>query len=734
MLTSIFSFQPTGVYSAIESQPSITIDSPSPDAVVNKGDVTISGTYAADNITKTDLLFSASENGNVISDSSANQSDWTIDDTSTPKTWSFTNSSLQEGSHVISVEVKNTATNDVSTATLSFTITNSTVITVPSISITTPQSDDILNSKRVEISGEYTADNVSKSDLQFIVFDENSKIISDSITNQSDWAIDESSSPKKWTFSTISLEEGEHNFTVQIKNLLTNETGVSTIKFTLFLTRPYVKETAIILADGAGRKGEDLTNVPLDAKLKITIVDDQQMNQLKNKIKNNNYDPIKILLGSNTLQGTTKISEPVVKDGKYYYDMIFTPNNNELKMNKTYLVYVDPQLMDDLDNPIFTKLFKFTTMTNVKWDDPDDPQSHASSNPHGHYKLNTNMCAACHRPHDSKSSSLTGGSYQIEFTEQLSKNQPANDPSQNYCMACHDGTLNAPSIENKDSQHLHGYTAANTVLKQQESCASCHNPHLEWSEENQNLLKDHYVYTHNKANPDQGLSNPTVDSFDTTCESCHDYIDFSTISSDKGKLETLAYNKSLTAKGTISDKLTDSTLKTLSDYSLCLRCHNAEKSAVDSNPSDIETLYLKQSSGHNFTLPADQQTQRDGSLLSGPIPCAECHETHGSNNLMNLREILGNNPGVSENDKFKTVGTTWNAANERNFCLNCHNKGREIYGKKAAIDSTISGHQADDVRGCSECHSDQTKTYKDFREQSMNAAHAPLAGVKTSSP
>ena len=242
------------------------------------------------------------------------------------------------------------------------------------------------------------------------------------------------------------------------------------------------------------------------------------------------------------------------------------------------------------------------------------------------------------------------------------------------------------------------------------------------------------MYTHNEAHPNQGLETPTVDSLDISCDSCHDFIDFSTISSDKGKLETLGYNKSLTASGTISNKLTNPSLKTITDYSLCLRCHNAEKSVKDSKPSDIETLYLKHTSGHNFVMSADQQTQRDGSMLNGPIPCAECHETHGSNNLFNLREILGNNPVVSNSDKYKTVGTTWNEANERNFCLNCHNKGTEMYGKQAKIDTTISGHQAEDSRGCSECHSDQTKTYKDFRDQSMNAAHAPIVGVDLSKP
>lgn len=726
LMSTILPYPSSNVFSA--TQPTITIESPSSNAEINTKNIVISGSYSADD-SKTDLLFTAYENGNSFSDSLAQKADWTINETGTTKTWDFSTSSLAEGTHTISIKIKRISTNEELTeASITFTIK----MTGTSISITDPSPTSVLDSKRVVISGTYTAD-VPKTDLLFTANDGGEKL-SDSSLNAGDWIIDENSTPKKWTLSTTSLEEGDHNITVEIKNLQTTAISNATTNFSLALIRPYVSEAKIILANGTERQGEDLTNIPLDSKIKITVVDDQKMDQLKSKIEANNYNPIKIILGSDTIKGTTKINELGVQNSKYYYDLIFTPNTAELKINKTYLVYIDPELVDDLENPVFTRLFKFTTMTSAEWNDPDNPISHASSNPHGHYQSNTNMCAACHSTHDPKSPSQIGVSYRTTFKEELAAGQPAGDPSENYCMACHDGTINAPIIDKNDSKYRHNNPAdyseaGKDNLKQPESCTSCHNPHLNWSEGNPNLLKDHYVYTHNEIHPEQGLETPTVDSLDTACESCHEYIDFSKISEDKGKRETLAYKKSLTAKGTISNKITDPTLKTISDYSLCFRCHNPEKNVKNTNIADIETHYLKQNSGHNFVLLADQQTQRDGSMLNGPMPCAECHETHGSNNLFNLREILGNNPSLPAADHFKTVGTAWNEGNERNFCLNCHTNGTEIYGKKAAIDKTIPGHQDNESRACSECHSDQTKSYKNFREKSMSAAHAPLPGV-----
>lgn len=120
-----------------------------------------------------------------------------------------------------------------------------------------------------------------------------------------------------------------------------------------------------------------------------------------------------------------------------------------------------------------------------------------------------------------------------------------------------------------------------------------------------------------------------------------------------------------------------------------------------------------------------------GSALNGPIPCSECHDTHGSNNIMNLSEQLGN-VKLSDADKFKTTSTSWTSSDERTFCLKCHNNTTEIYGKtgtfntKDATGTLISGHQTGDTQACSYCHGGTSRT-------AIEAAHAPKVQKSPSS-
>jgi ssDNA-binding Zn-finger/Zn-ribbon topoisomerase 1 len=601
---------------------------------------------------------------------------------------------------------------------------------IPTISIKSPANNDILEPGNVVISGTYT-DNVSKSDLRFSA---EGSVTSDSISKPTEWNIDDSGA---WTYTTT-LPEGTHTVTIKVEETTTpiDPTMVDTATVTFKSGfRPYVIGTGIILPDGTERNGEDLTSIPVNSKIKITVADDNPMNNLKNKILTDSYNPVKIPLASGTVTGTTAINDLGLKNGKYTYEIIFTPNSDELLLNKSYSVFLDQGLVDDLDIPIYPKSFKFTTKNNPKWDD--------SNNPHGHVQLNSNICATCHSTHDSKNSpSLIGGSYQVTFNDGLTKDQPVDDPSQNYCMACHDGTTNAP-FDNGSSGFKHNNpvddsTTETKALKQPDSCTSCHNPHLEWSEGNPNLLVDHYVYTHSQGDLNKkGLATRVIDSLDIKCEKCHEgnivnsnsIFDKSTY--PDGNYSILSYSKSTTAVGNLSAKIIDANIgktpdlaiKTMSDYSLCFRCHNPEKT----EQSDIETYYANSNnlinSGHNFTLPANSTTQKDGSKLDGPIPCAECHETHGSSNFYNLRGVFGNSIGSV--DKYSTSGPGWGDDNERRFCLSCHSNGTEIYGRKATLKVTdtngiaISGHQASDTKGCSFCHGGSF----------IKTAHAPQPGV-----
>jgi predicted CXXCH cytochrome family protein len=117
-------------------------------------------------------------------------------------------------------------------------------------------------------------------------------------------------------------------------------------------------------------------------------------------------------------------------------------------------------------------------------------------------------------------------------------------------------------------------------------------------------------------------------------------------------------------------------------------------------------------SGHNI-----KATDDSGSPLNGQLPCAECHETHGSNNIKMLKEELGN-VKQTDADKYKTEGTTWTESNERQFCLKCHTNSTQIYGKTSTLNVTIPGHQPGDTQGCSTCHGGSTKSF-------IEAAHSP---------
>lgn len=577
----------------------------------------------------------------------------------------------------------------------------------PTISIGTPASNAVLNTTEVVLTGTYTDDNVTKEGLLFTAY-ENGIILSDSITSADEWIIVENGTEKTWMFTTT-LSEGIHDLSIEIKENPPSEVTMvanQNVTFTINTTRPFVTDTGIILPDNRILTGEDFTKVPLDAKIKITVADDQPMIQLVNKINapTDPYNPIKVVLGTKQLDGTPEIIDLGIQDGKYKYDIIFTPSNNSLdwKINTTYKVYIDSLLVDEGNNPLYPKTFKFTTMSNMS----------ESENPHGHYIAKTNMCAACHSTHEGSPNTLAGNSYKDKFKEELQA-----DPSSNYCMACHDGTMNAPIIDQIDKKYHHNNPVEYSVsevneLKNAESCTSCHNPHSGWSKENQNLLKDHYVYKHKEVHPEKGLETVTVDSLETSCITCHeDDTIYDRVKYPDVVYDVLSYNKSITAEGTISTEITDSTSQTINDYSLCLRCHSTD---INKN---IEKYYLQTNSGHYFTIPEGKQTNDDGSKLNGPIPCAECHDTHGSNNIKMLREQFGN---IKTDDTFIKSEGDWIPSEERNFCLKCHNKSIEIYGRKAHIDETINGHRPiedKDVQ-CSLCHGGESKSF-------TQAAHSP---------
>ncbi|MBV7505746.1 cytochrome c3 family protein [Bacillus sp. sid0103] len=237
------------------------------------------------------------------------------------------------------------------------------------------------------------------------------------------------------------------------------------------------------------------------------------------------------------------------------------------------------------------------------------------------------------------------------------------------CMACHDGT-GAPKIEGDNIHRKH-------YLDDSVSCSSCHDPHNPGTKENPNSL-------HSISVPDNNGSH------------------------------FMAYNKASSAVGNADD------------FSLCLSCHNGKEDTISQKQiTDIEKYYKEATfigqSGHNIKASDDS-----GSSLNGQLPCAECHETHGSENLKMLRSELGNIKLADDSKKYISSGDTWNAANERDFCLKCHNQSTIIYGKTALfkekddLDQPIIGHRLDEDKdvSCSSCHGGQSKSF-------IEAAHSP---------
>jgi hypothetical protein len=618
-----FIFPNITVFASV-TPPSITIDSPSDNTILNTTTVVISGTFTD----ASTPLFTAIENANPISDSTNNATEWKITNNGTSGTWSFTKD-LSEGTHTITVQLKDESTNTTNTTPKSITFT--------------------IDTKRP-----YILDTgiVFKGTTPYTV-------------QSGD------------TLETIALAElGNSSFWTDIAQM----NG---------LTSPYISDKSAkgVVAPGdtislpVTRMGQDLTSTPPDSLIKISLVDDKPMDQLMSKIKdvNSPYNPIKVMLGTMQIEGTASIIENNSQSGKYVYDVFFKPNT-PLQLNTAYIAYLDPSLVDDANGPVFAKFFKFTTKSNM------------DENPHGHYQLNTNMCAGCHSSHVGANNSLEGGSYEITFNVGLNGNK-----SESYCMSCHDGTLNAPIIDNMNKQYHHN-TSLDSSPNETNSCTSCHNPHQDWSEQNPNLLKDHYVYTHNDGDD---VTPKVIDSLDTPCDFCHtdNKID---LQSTSGKYELFSYKKSITVSGVIND------------YSLCLRCHNTTKKSANSLITDIEQYYNDSASGHYFTPPSDD----GGSKLNGAIPCAECHETHGSDNMNMLREKLGN---AFTNETFTSNGQTWDAANERQFCLKCHNNKTEIYGKIAVFNNLIIGHETLNTQACSQCHG----TGDNEAEKALSTAHAP---------
>ncbi|WHY91216.1 cytochrome c3 family protein [Neobacillus cucumis] len=471
--------------------------------------------------------------------------------------------------------------------------------------------------------------------------------------------------------------------------LATDESNQSR-KLPIKIIRPYIKEInlSVFISKVSPKDGEpqpdqtkqidiittdDMTKVSLDTSIKITVSDDYFIKYEDNKL----LSPITVFDNKGMVDGTISGTiSPITENNQLVFHF-----SNPLLPRKTY--YILYNVSDGAGNNVFPVIKKFTTVSGTVSTVNLEEQKYKAewtNQPHGYYTNNVNTCANCHSTHVADNTSLESSKL-------------ADD----YCMACHDGTT-APKMDDFDTSitSKHDAQIVTDYQTKSGSCTACHNPHLTWSEENPNLLKDHYVYTEKN---EDGTIKSTIDGLEVNCQRCHkdDPASGPKDYHENSQYEILAYKDSTTANGVIEN------------YSLCLRCHNGGKA------KDMISYY-KIVSGHTIKA-------IDGSKLDGKFPCSECHETHGSSNKLLLKAILGHENQDSK--AFSFTAGNWSISTEREFCLKCHNGKTAIYGVtgKAVYDESSkalsTSHDNNDA--CSSCHGTGTTEI----EKALSAAHAP---------
>ncbi len=386
---------------------------------------------------------------------------------------------------------------------------------------------------------------------------------------------------------------------------------------------------------------EDMTGVSPDVVTRVYVIDNSPLDPVTLdsalKLFEKNWTG-----GSDNVSGTVYSAVYATVYGDPYYEISFKPDT-PLKAGVKYSASVNPVLSDAAGNYIYPRTWSFTT-----------GGAGAAENPHGNYLGNVNACANCHAPH------RAGAARLVEPRD--TRYTDVDD----YCNACHDGTA-APVPYNWQSQYRHDFQVSIAGVTGISSCTACHTPHVPRTEENPNLLQDYYYFDHNDP------TNPFFpdSSEQEMCELCHP----GTIVQDpRVQYIRYRYDKWHTSTGAPSD------------YSLCLRCHDG------SNAFNIASYYNGPS---RHSLKA-----ADGSYLDGGLPCSDCHNTHGSQNLKMLKEELGHN----RTQLFRTESSIWDAATERRFCTSCHNNITELYGITAGFVYAVPGHEESSTEPCSSCH------------------------------
>jgi predicted CXXCH cytochrome family protein len=523
------------------------------------------------------------------------------------------------------------------------------------------------------------------------------------------WSTVQADETGNWEYNIPQLTEGNHTIHSKATDRAGNNGNVKRMTIILDSLRPTVSSEVF--------PKQDMTRIPLNSTIKVKISDASTIDEA-------------VIENSLHLSRDGVNIKGIISYNSSTMEITFTPNEPLLPSTK-YNVFISPLgIIDSAGNNAFPRFWSFTTVNDTTL---------AHENPHGSYTNNVNTCGNCHNTHQAKDSNLL--STKTEDSE-LDENLTVD----NYCMACHDGTV-APLPENRLDTHTHNAAVKINGKPSGSSCSSCHNPHLNWSEKNPNLAQDHIKYKHLPSIPvDPKKPTEEISSKEQLCESCHENNSAEKIANPAVVYRVFQYNKSSTATGIYED------------YDLCLRCHNGDFKKKYNKTADIATYY------NNLTEEVKQQYEiingqlsftkreitseekefsshfikaRDGSPLAGNFPCAECHDTHGSNNIKQLKEQLGHEQlGTENKQNFQAKTGEWDALKERAFCLTCHNGETGLFGitvkalpplPKDSSGNDQTGHNSTSQESCASCHTDSYK--KDDRgfdlEAFRESAHAP---------
>ncbi|MDM5330290.1 Ig-like domain-containing protein [Neobacillus sp. CF12] len=627
------------------------------------------------------------------------------------KTWS-TQLTLSKGSHTILAQSEVEGIQIVSDPVE---ITIDPIL--PIMSMTKPINGEFVNVKVLEGSTEPSA---------------TVKICMDCTMDSDDiiigsWSSIQADSTGKWVYQNPELTEGNHTVYAKAIDSKGNTSNVIKVEFHVDTLRPQV------LPDVFPK--QDMTQVPLNPVIKVKISDANVLNEAE------------IKTSINVSQNGTKV-EGTINYNRDTKEITFTPLE-ALTPSKKYNVFISPLgIIDAAKNSAFPRFWSFTTV-GIK--------SEKHPNPHGSYTNNVDTCGNCHSTHNAQDANLlvtktkteTSTPEVITIETIAETNQPKDLVADKFCMSCHDGTVVAPLPENSKAVHTHDAAVEIDGTPSGSSCGSCHNPHLERSENNPNMAQDHITYTHQPSNQvDPNKPTEEISSKEQLCESCHENDSAEKIAHEDVEYSVFKYSKSSTATGIYED------------YELCLRCHNEDFNSKYNKSADIASHYnnlteeiMKQYEKTNGPLSfANREISvaeknfsghiieaLDGSPLAGHLPCAECHDTHGSNNLKQLKTSLGHEnvqsftAGDTDSKNVKVVldnkeveFSILSDSKGRAFCLACHNGTTAIYGVTGEkYDTARTEHKTYPSKSCSYCHGrGETEV-----EKALSAAHAPKKGL-----